>query len=401
MFTSQIIFDHRGRAGEGLGPVEIRVIFNRKAIYFNTGIKIFKKNFVGGTIVNQADSQELNARLQIIYNKVQEELTACIADGVEPSAAVLRRKVWQADEYSRKDSTALIDFIEEQESVMQLAEGTLKHYRTLRARLHEYGQMLSWRDVTAENICKFDAWLHKIKKPQSDAEKKQGKAEEFISDTAVYTYHKCLKAIIRRAVLFDKIDRNPYDKLRGMFKRGDKESVEFLTEDEMAAVESLHPVPGSQMAVARDLFVFQMHTGLSYADTQAFDFGEYRNVNGKWVNVGRRVKTGIQYVVQLSSECERILESYGWQLPKILNSDYNKCLKALGAAIGIDKPLHSHLARHSFATKMTAGGAAIQNVSRMLGHASVTQTQRYAKVLPESVMAEFDKIEEILKKENV
>ena len=109
------------------------------------------------------------------------------------------------------------------------------------------------------------------------------------------------------------------------------------------------------------------------------------------MTVGKREKTGIQYVTQLSDECERILNKYSWQLPKLGNADYNHCLKALGAAAGIEKPLHSHLARHSFATRMTASGASIQNVSRMLGHSNIQQTLRYAKIRPESVLADFKK----------
>ena len=221
-----------------------------------------------------------------------------------------------------------------------------------------------------------------------------GEQEKYISDGAVYTYHKCLKAILNRAVLFGKIEYNPYDRLRGQFKRGDKESVEYLTIPEMKAIESLHPVKGSMMAIARDLFVFQMHTGLSYADTQAFDFDSYRRMDdGHWVNVGCRVKTGVQYVTRLSTECERILQKYNWSLPKLGNADYNHCLKALGAAVGIEKPLHSHLARHSFATKMTAQGVNIQTVAKMLGHSNITQTQRYAKVLPDTVYDAFRDVE--------
>jgi site-specific recombinase XerD len=41
---------------------------------------------------------------------------------------------------------------------------------------------------------------------------------------------------------------------------------------------------------------------------------------------------------------------------------------------------------------MMAGGASVQNVSRMLGHSNIQQTLRYAKVLPESVLADFDKV---------
>lgn len=396
MITTAIILDHRNRPGkDGSMPIEVRIKSDSNKLYYiNTGVKVLPKHFVGGAVVDRSDKNELNERVRIIYNKVQEEINKCIDGGYEPDIQNIRSRLKVAVENScRKDAndTTLVDFIEEQENMMQLKDGTLKHYRTLRVRLIEYGLITNWQDVTIENICKFDSWLHCIKKPLSDAEMKAGKVAEPISDGAVYNYHKCLKAILNRAVLFGRIEYNPYDRLHGKFKRGDRQSVEYLTEEEMNAVESLHPVEGTMMAVSRDLFVFQMHTGLSYADTQAFNFKQYRKVDGHWMTAGNRVKTGIQYVTQLSDECLIILEKYGWQLPKIGNADYNHCLKALGAAVGIDKPLHSHLARHSFATKMVASGAAIQNVARMLGHKNITQTQRYAKVQLESVLAEFKK----------
>ena len=83
------------------------------------------------------------------------------------------------------------------------------------------------------------------------------------------------------------------------------------------------------------------------------------------------------------------------------NADYNHALKLLGEVAGISTPLHSHLARHTFATMMLRNGAKIENVSRMLGHTNITQTQRYAKVLAESVHEDFDKISEKLKNKNL
>lgn len=315
MINTSIIYDHRGRADKnGLGPVEIRIIVDRRPYYVNTGIRVLKSNFVGGTITGRHDAKELNDRLRILYNKVLAEVNECLEKNKPLDVAYVRKKIWQADEELQGQSTALTDFVEEQESLMQLKPGTLKHYRTLRMRMIEYG-ITRWSDLTTENLCKFDAWLHGIKVPLSDAERKSGKEPQLISDGGVYTYHKCLKAILNRAVLFGKLDVNPYTYLRGKFKRGDKLNVEYLTQDEMDAIESLHPVPGSIMAVARDLFVFQMHTGLSFADLCAFDFSQYRLVDGKWQTIGTRVKTGVQYCAQLTDECVRILEQYNWQLP--------------------------------------------------------------------------------------
>ena len=347
-------------------------------------------------MVNRSDAMELNERLRILNGKVFEAVNECLASGEAIDMREIRRRVWDVKSEKESDGKqSMYEWMFEQVEMLQHKDGTMKHYSTLLRRLREYGNMVEWKDLTVENICRWDAWLHTLPCEMTGSMAGRGEKGRLLSDGAVYNYHKCMKALVNRAVLFEKIPSSPYDKLRGHFKRGDRESVEFLTVDEMAAVESLHPVAGTLMAKARDVFVFQMHTGMSYADTQAFDFSQFRKVDGKWVNVGHRVKTGVQYVLQLSSECERILENYDWSLPKIDNADYNKCLKALGAAVGIEKKMHSHLARHSFATKMVASHVEIQNVSRMLGHKSIQQTQRYAKVLPESVFADFTRVENL------
>jgi site-specific recombinase XerD len=91
-----------------------------------------------------------------------------------------------------------------------------------------------------------------------------------------------------------------------------------------------------------------------------------------------------------------MLERNGWQVPKMNNQRYNQMLKAIGMVIGIEN-LHSHMGRHTFATYMLSNGAKIENVSRMLGHTNITQTQRYAQVLAKDVHDDFDKIAKKLK----
>jgi site-specific recombinase XerC len=114
--------------------------------------------------------------------------------------------------------------------------------------------------------------------------------------------------------------------------------------------------------------------------------------------VGERIKTGVAYVSQLLPPAVKVLEKYGWEIPKISNADYNRHLKSLGQMARIKTKLHSHLARHTFATWMLSEGAKIENVSRMLGHTNIVQTQRYAQVLAEDVRSEFDKVADRMKK---
>ena len=246
--------------------------------------------------------------------------------------------------------------------------------------------------MTVENIANFDAWLHHQTKPLSDARRKAGAKPEKLSDSGIYNYHKCLKALLNRALSFGKIDANPYDRLKGKFKRGERENPEYLTEDEMKRFEAVILPKGSELDVVHDLFVFQMYTGLPYSDMQAFDASDYKYDGEAWKRVGERIKTGVPYVSQLLPPAVKVLEKYGWEIPQLSNADYNRHLKALGQMAGIKTRLHSHLARHTFATWMLSHDISIEHVSKMLGHTNITQTQRYAKVLAQSVYDDFSKV---------
>lgn len=390
--TTSIIFDHHNRTPEGgLGYIDIRIIVDRKSYYFNTGIKIHRSELVAGRIVNCPGHEELNDRLLIIYKRVLACCNEYIERGEPINIQEIKRAVWRGVEYMSEDPTFL-NWIKEQIPKLNLKEGTKKHYRSMVKRLEDYGKMRRWQDLTVENIVDFDAWLHSL-----DGETVRGRLSEKLSDAAIYSYHKCLKALLRRADLFGKIDRNPYERLRGQFKRGDRENVEYLTEEEMQAIEDLQLPEGSLLDDCRDLFVLQMWTGLSYSDARAFDISQYKKVGQKWVSIGERIKTGVPFVSQLLPPVVKVLEKHAWKVPQIENHVYNRTLKAIGAMAGASIPLHSHLARHSFATFMLSNGTRIEHVGKMLGQKNIHTTQRYAKVLAQDVHEDFDQVAKKLK----
>ncbi len=403
MITMSIVYDHRQRTKKGEeGPVEIRVTVNRKPYYINTGVRVYAHRFVAGTIRDDKDSSNadvLNERLRVMAHLVELEVNKCMEERRAIDVVDIRRRVGDVDvESSNHDlEHTLVNWIREQIPMLNVSKATKQKYLTLCNRLTMFGKLTRWEQLSTESIYNFDAWLHQQDKPQTDTERANGREPQKIGDAGVDSYHKSLRAMINRAMKMGKIDANPYDRLRGEFRSGKRDSVDYLTEEQMQKVMGLTPVPGSQVAMARDLFVFQMYTGLAYSDTQRFDISQYREVGGRWVFMGERVKTGVPYVSMLLPPAVEVLQRYGMKVPKINNQRYNQMLKAIGMVIGIEK-LHSHMARHTFGTWMLSQGAKIENVSRMMGHTNITQTQRYAKVQAKEVYDDYDKAAEKLNK---
>ena len=402
MIKISLVFDHRNRTPKGEeGPVEVRVTVNRKPYYINTGVCVRKDRLVGNCLRDDATSNDadmLNERLTTIVALVEKEVNKCLEARKPISVADIRTKVWDlapvADDAA---APTIVRWIEDYTRTANIANNTRLHYLTVARRLLEFGKMVRWEQLTVDNIYAWDVWLRHQEVPLTKNQKAAGMEPQLISSDSVYNYHKYLKATINKAMKFQILTANPYDQMKGMFKRTKRDVVDYLTEAQMKKVMALTPVPGSQAALALDLFIFQMFTGLGYADTQVFDISQYRNIDGKWMHIGQRVKTGVPYVSQLLPPVVEVLERNGWRVPKMANQRYNQMLKAIGMVIGIEN-LHSHMGRHTFATYMLSNGAKIENVSRMLGHTNITQTQRYAKVLAKDVHDDFDKIAKKLNK---
>lgn len=203
---------------------------------------------------------------------------------------------------------------------------------------------------------------------------------------------KNLGRVINKAVSYKWILQNPF---KGFSCNYINPNRSYLTEED---IDSLYnkEFTISRLAKVKDVFIFQIYTGLSYIDMaelteESIEIG----IDGKrWIVINRK-KTGIRSSIPILPRAQEVLDKYKTDplcisghklLPVYTNQRMNGYLKEIADICGIKKTLTTHLARHTFATTITLShGVPIETVSKMLGHSDLKTTQIYSKVVDRKI----------------
>jgi len=173
----------------------------------------------------------------------------------------------------------------------------------------------------------------------------------------------------------------------------DKPKIVFLTENQLETLE-MHCFASENLAVVRDLFLFQCWTGLAYSDLQTFKPEMIRAIRDRAYISGDRNKTGVSFTAPVPEKAMALLKKWEGKPPTRSNQYYNRMLKEIAAITGINLNLTTHIARKTAGMRWLNMGYLMEAVSRMLGHSKVATTQQwYAKVLPDRVIRETEEIE--------
>ncbi len=208
------------------------------------------------------------------------------------------------------------------------------------------------------------------------------------------------KKIIRIALAKGWMKKDPFAQVHFHFEPVERE---FLEKQELKVLLNKE-ITITRLSQVRDIFCFCCLTGLAFMDVQQLKPEHLvADIHGKiWIRKARQ-KTKNMCNIPLLDEAQKIIDRYrdhpycqthGVLLPVCSNQKMNSYLKELADICGIRKNLSTHVRRHTFATLTLASGATIDNVAKMLGHANVNMTRRYAKVLDSSIMRDMEVVAE-------
>jgi site-specific recombinase XerD len=374
------IFDRKKEATKTKSAtIYLEVRANQKERRFiSTSIKVFKGQFKAGRVVGREDADLLNRRINDRMSEIHQLVSRMDERGQIFTVAMIDSL------NSAPSSPSFLDFMECRINERPLRDNTKRQHRKVLNFLRtEYTHIRTFDDITVSAIVRLDDYLHRRTLPSG----------EKMCQTSIHSYHRVLKHYIREAVMLEFTTNNPYTKWSSQV--GQSRQRVILTMEEVNAIRS-HLTRSTLMAKVRDLFIVQCFTGMAYADLMATDFSTAEAHDGKLVlPMATRYKTGTPFSLVLLPPVVEILNRYNGQLPHISYNLYNRYLKALATACGIQKTVTTHIGRHTFATTIALGaGVPIEVVSKILGHTDIKTTQIYAKIMPQQILDGFSSIAE-------
>lgn len=189
-----------------------------------------------------------------------------------------------------------------------------------------------------------------------------------------------LKAFIRYGIDNGKIVINPF---QGIRITKPKKEIKYLTESQIDTLRNA-VMPTSCLQRVLDLFIIQMGTGMAYADLMDFKQSDLKQVENSFYISKPRKKTGRTFTAPVIPWALPVIMHYP-TIKRISNQKYNKYLKEVGKAAGIEG-LTTHMARRTYATFLYNRGLDLATTAACIGDDPATASRYYAHRLETSIV---------------
>ena len=365
---------------DGTAPIEISLIINGKRCYVQLPRKEAPATFKRE--INSKKDNDLKDYLRSVRVRLNEIETAFLRDGQALTAESLR-------DYFKTGGYVIYTVGELFDDFMRILAKRVnvdlkpKTYRKYEIARDKFYKILPPTEpvtsITHAVIMDYQASMN-----------------QYLDYVTTNGYCQRVKTVVQFGIDNGRLKVNPFSGIK--LRKGEK-SVQFLTEEEVDKIRTTD-FRNESLNRIRDLFVFQAASGLSYTDMAKLKPEDVQRApNGQYYIHDKRNKTGVYYTAVILDEGVEVLKRYNFRLPIISNHKVNTYLKAIRDICGIDKPIFSHVARHTYATRCLNRGIRLEVVAKLLGHSTTKITQHYAKLLQKSILAEVQDAFDMVKME--
>jgi integrase/recombinase XerC len=266
---------------------------------------------------------------------------------------------------------------------------TLAAYRSdlaqmLAFALHDKGEAVSAHDIDHLFLRRYLAGV-------SNGTKKSSIGRKLAAIRSFFRF------LLRRGI----ITKNPAELIATPKK---EQRLPFHLDIDQATTLMEAPDSGDKYAL-RDRAVLELlySSGLRVSELTGLDFTELDltggmvRVTGKGgkeriVPVGCRAQTALQeYIDQREDKSEKGAVFLNTRGERINRRSVARIIDAHVMQIAAFKRISPHTLRHTFATHMLEGGADLRAIQELLGHASLSTTQKYTHVSIDRLMEVYDK----------
>lgn len=270
------------------------------------------------------------------------------------------------------------EYIKNPKEKFELA--TITKYNTFLKHLNDFNKQVQFNDLTPELVVNFRTHLE---------------VKLNLAGSTMKSYFDKFKKIVNQAEREGYLD---YQQTRFLFTdakiKVNEASRTFLEIEEIQRLIQLKFKQEEQhLERDRDLFLFQIYTGLYYNDLKILKKDQLNEKKGVgFFLISRRDKNNNKTIIPLYKfpNSLRIIEKYSsadkddelvFDSKYIIEDQpYNRNLKELSVKANIKKNISNKVARHTNAQLWIRYGTAREVVSKMMGHVKSETTEEYFKI---------------------
>ncbi len=397
MITVKVIHDLRRKKNNNLYPVKLRVTYDRRSKYMETGVELSEENYL------KLPSKHIKKELVEVKERLveMEAKANSIIKTIKPFNFPVFIEKFKQKTY---DGTFIETLFNEtiNKLMAQGRIGTASNYKQSINSLQSFKKNVRFEDVNDTFLYRYEQWM----------------LDKNRSITTVGIYCRCLRAIFNEAIYRKIISRDYYPFGKRNYQMPVSKNIKkALSLSDISKIYYYQPkLDKGIVEKGKAFWLFSYFAnGMNMKDIALLKF---KNISGDFLSF-ERAKTirsirsnpktvtvflndDLKTIISKWSNWDTNRDNYVFSILKYgltplqqrdrikeFTRDVNNGMKMIALETGIESHVTTYSARHSFSTVLKRSGASMEFISEALGHTDVKTTQSYLDSFENEMKKEF------------